>query len=32
MILEEFEAYFEVLEMGVFHELLRWGGTVWFMG
>jgi hypothetical protein len=23
VILEEFEAYFEVLEMGVFHELLR---------
>ena len=22
-ILEEFEAYFEVLEMGVFHEMLR---------
>ena len=23
VILEEFEAYFEVLEMGVFHEMLR---------
>ena len=25
VILEEFEAYFEVLERGVFHEVLRWG-------
>ena len=24
VILEEFEAYFEVLERGVFHEVLRW--------
>ena len=31
VILEEFEAYFEVLEREVFHELLRWGGTVWFL-
>ena len=23
VILEEFEAYFEVLEMGVFHQVLR---------
>ena len=23
VMLEEFEAYFEVLEMGVFHEMLR---------
>ena len=23
VILEEFEAYFKVLEMGVFHEVLR---------
>jgi len=23
VILEEFEAYFEVLEMGIFHEVLR---------
>jgi hypothetical protein len=32
VILAEFEAYFEVLEREVFHELLKWGGTVWFMG
>ena len=31
VILAEFEAYFEVLEREVFHEMLRWGYAVWFV-
>ena len=30
VILEEFEAYFEVLEREVFHEVFRWECAVWF--